>query len=74
MGLIAPSISTESGFAPGFVGRIPVRNLWLLMLYASDLFRLAAPPMWRSKKAQMSCPIWWQKFWPMPLRLGCIVS
>lgn len=24
----------------GFVGRIPVRNLWLLMLYASDLFRL----------------------------------
>ncbi len=25
--------------APGYVGRIPVRNLWLLMLYASDLFR-----------------------------------
>jgi 5-methylcytosine-specific restriction enzyme subunit McrC len=25
--------------APGFVGRIPVRNLWLLMFYASDLFR-----------------------------------
>ena len=24
----------------GYVGRIPVRNLWLLMLYASDLFRL----------------------------------
>lgn len=24
---------------PGFIGRIPVRNLWLLMLYASDLFR-----------------------------------
>lgn len=23
----------------GLVGRIPVRNLWLLMLYASDLFR-----------------------------------
>lgn len=23
----------------GFIGRIPVRNLWLLMLYASDLFR-----------------------------------
>lgn len=32
---------TEEGQvdAPGFVGRIPVRNLWLLMLYASDLFR-----------------------------------
>ena len=25
---------------PGFVGQIPVRNLWLLMLYASDLFRM----------------------------------
>lgn len=25
--------------APGFVGRIPVRNLWLLMFYASDLWR-----------------------------------
>ena len=24
---------------PGNVGRIPVRNLWLLMFYASDLFR-----------------------------------
>src|SRR5438874_2342597 len=22
-----------------YIGRIPVRNLWLLMLYASDLFR-----------------------------------
>jgi 5-methylcytosine-specific restriction enzyme subunit McrC len=27
------------GNGPGYVGRIPVRNLWLLMLYASDLFR-----------------------------------
>ena len=25
---------------PGYVGRIPVRNIWLLLLYASDLFRL----------------------------------
>lgn len=25
--------------AVGYVGRIPVRNLWLLMLYASELFR-----------------------------------
>lgn len=24
----------------GYLGRIPVRNLWLLMLYASDLFRI----------------------------------
>lgn len=26
--------------AAGRIGRIPVRNLWLLMLYASDLFRI----------------------------------
>ena len=26
--------------ARGYVGRIPVRNLWLLMLYASDFVRL----------------------------------
>jgi len=36
--VITQSISTEAG--PGYVGRIPVRNLWLLMLYASDLFRM----------------------------------
>lgn len=26
---------------PGFIGRIPVRNIWLLMFYASDLLRTA---------------------------------
>ena len=25
----------------GFIGKIPIRNIWLLMLYASDLFRNA---------------------------------
>ena len=29
-----------TGPDPGYVGRIPVRNIWLLLLYASDLFRL----------------------------------
>lgn len=29
-----------AGGGPGFVGRIPIRNLWLLMLYGSDLFRV----------------------------------
>lgn len=29
----------EASLTAGFIGRIPVRNLWLLMLYASDLFR-----------------------------------
>src|SRR5262249_45188986 len=34
-------VSTQStGPALGYVGRIPVRNLWLLLLYASDLFRM----------------------------------
>ena len=34
--------ASEDGAAPGhrYVGRIPVRNLWLLLLYASELFRL----------------------------------
>jgi 5-methylcytosine-specific restriction enzyme subunit McrC len=32
--------SIETRAALGYVGRIPVRNLWLLMLYASDLFRM----------------------------------
>ena len=32
---MATLVATE----PGYIDRIPVRNLWLLMLYASDLFR-----------------------------------
>lgn len=36
--LAASTASTAPG-AAGYIGRIPVRNLWLLMLYASDLFR-----------------------------------
>ena len=35
-----PHPPDESLDEPAFVGRIPVRNLWLLMLYASDLFRM----------------------------------
>ena len=35
----APASETK-GDGGGYVGRIPVRNLWLLMLYASDLFRV----------------------------------
>lgn len=36
-----PLASNRSTREPGagYVGRIPVRNLWLLLLYASDLFR-----------------------------------
>lgn len=34
-----PAEVSEEPPAGGYVGRIPVRNLWLLMLYASDLFR-----------------------------------
>jgi 5-methylcytosine-specific restriction enzyme subunit McrC len=35
----AAQVEKMSVGAEGFIGRIPVRNLWLLMLYASDLFR-----------------------------------
>lgn len=34
--------SNPSHEAAGFIGRIPVRNLWLLMLYASDLLKTSA--------------------------------
>ena len=34
-----PNAAAEN-VSRGYVGRIPVRNLWLLMLYASDLFRM----------------------------------
>lgn len=35
----ATATDSNSPEQAGYVGRIPVRNLWLLMLYASDLFR-----------------------------------
>ena len=33
-----PKTAEANNVCFGFVGRIPVRNLWMLMLYASDLF------------------------------------
>jgi len=39
MSAVAPQIKGPSAFVEGYIGQIPVRNLWLLMLYASDLFR-----------------------------------
>lgn len=39
MGVIAEQVESASVDADGYIGRIPVRNLWLLMLYASELFR-----------------------------------
>lgn len=39
MSVVAEQVETASMSAERFIGRIPVRNLWLLMLYASDLFR-----------------------------------
>jgi 5-methylcytosine-specific restriction enzyme subunit McrC len=35
----AASLITDAPEEIGHIGRIPVRNLWLLMFYASDLFR-----------------------------------
>lgn len=39
-GVINDPMPAEKEAEAGYVGRIPVRNLWLLMLYASDLFRM----------------------------------
>lgn len=35
----AEQMESPTSAADGYIGRIPVRNIWLLMLYASDLFR-----------------------------------
>lgn len=37
--ILADNLISNVHERSGFVGRIPVRNLWLLMLYASNLFR-----------------------------------
>jgi 5-methylcytosine-specific restriction enzyme subunit McrC len=39
MNVVTAQLDISSASAGGYIGRIPVRNLWLLMLYASDLFR-----------------------------------
>jgi 5-methylcytosine-specific restriction enzyme subunit McrC len=39
MDLAESSIKTDEQMKVNHIGRIPVRNLWLLMLYASELFR-----------------------------------
>ena len=39
MALVATQTVSPPSAREGYIGRIPVRNLWLLMLYASDLFR-----------------------------------
>ena len=39
MALVATQTASPPSAREGYIGRIPVRNLWLLMLYASDLFR-----------------------------------
>ena len=40
MPFVVEAFQSPSVEAEGYIGRIPVRNLWLLMLYASDLFRM----------------------------------
>ena len=39
MALVATQTANPLSAREGYIGHIPVRNLWLLMLYASDLFR-----------------------------------
>lgn len=48
------SIDPESGV--GFVGKIPIRNLWLLMLYASELFRIDGLGTVRSEETPDDLP------------------
>lgn len=40
MGAALTEMDHETRPDHGYIGRIPVRNIWLLMLYASDLFRI----------------------------------
>ena len=39
MALVTGDPGSDAHEEIGRIGRIPVRNLWLLMLYASELFR-----------------------------------
>lgn len=39
MASVSTSPSPDTSIETGYIGKIPVRNLWLLMFYASDLFR-----------------------------------
>lgn len=40
--MVSPAAMTSNlGNDIGFVGKIPIRNIWLLMLYASDLYRIS---------------------------------
>ena len=44
---MATATHTDYASAPvGYIGRIPVRNIWLLLLYASQLYR-ELPEAWR---------------------------
>ena len=54
----------------GYVGRIPVRNLWLLMLYASDLFRSRGKAGAGLEENPDDLPDSWPRFWLMPLPSG----
>jgi 5-methylcytosine-specific restriction enzyme subunit McrC len=40
MAIAAANLMSDAHEGIGRIGRIPVRNIWLLMLYASDLFRV----------------------------------
>ena len=52
----AAKLSPDSEHAEGHVGRVPIRNLWLLMLYASDLFQIPKTDALNSEKAPDELP------------------
>lgn len=50
------AVSEIDPTATGMVGKIPVRNLWLLMLYASDLYRSLDPAKVKVEEAPDDLP------------------
>lgn len=61
MTLAAAYLISDAHEGIGRIGRIPVRNLWLLMLYASDLFRDFEKAKVAIEDNPMTSQIWSQK-------------
>ncbi len=52
---------------------IPVRNLWLLMLYVSDLFRTGGIGKVGLEVTRMTVPVWRRKCWRTPWKCVNVV-
>lgn len=56
MALAETAPAPENAPTTGYIGRIPVGNLWLLMLYASDLFKIKGRGMVEREDAPDDLP------------------